>query len=141
MPNLVATASSTMNASPEQVWKALVTPAAITQYMFGTTVTSDFREGSPITWEGEWKGRPYKDKGVILASVPHRRLSYTHFSPLSGVPDIPENYHTVTIELSDAKPGTRVVLTQDRNATEEEKTHSEENWRMMLAGLKKFVES
>lgn len=36
---------------------------------------------------------------------------------------------------------TEVALSQDHNATDEEREHSENNWRMMLDGLKKFVES
>jgi hypothetical protein len=34
-----------------------------------------------------------------------------------------------------------VTLTQDNNATEEAKAHSEENWKRMLEGLKHYVES
>jgi len=56
------------------------------------------------------------------------------------LPDTPENYHTVTIELSDEGAQTRVSLTQDNNATEQDREHSEQNWSMMLAGLKKFLE-
>ena len=65
---------------------ALVDPAAIKQYMFGTTVESDWREGSSIVWKGEWQGRAYEDKGVILRLEPGRLLQYSHFSPLSGAP-------------------------------------------------------
>ena len=67
-------------------------------------------------------------------------LQYSHYSPLTGAPDIPENYHTVTIHLSEWATGVGIILTQDNNATEEEKEHSEKNWRMMLDGLKKFLE-
>ena len=88
--NLVAKASTTVNASRATVWKALVDPAAVKQYMFGTTVVSDWKEGSPIVWKGEWKGKKYEDKGVILAIEPGRMLRYTHFSPLGGLPDAPE---------------------------------------------------
>ena len=108
--------------------------------MFGTHVTSDWRENSPITWKGEWQGKSYEDKGVILQSKPGRTLQYSHFSPLSGLPDKPESYHTVTIELSREANQTRVSLTQDNNSTEEAREHSEKNWEMMLTGLKKFVE-
>ncbi|HEY9013863.1 MAG TPA: SRPBCC domain-containing protein [Gemmatimonadales bacterium] len=138
--NLIARASITVTAPPEQVWSALVTPAAIKQYMFGTTVTSDWKEGGPITWKGEWQGRKYEDKGKILQFKPGRALQYTHFSPLAGLPDRPENYHTVTIQLSPEGSATRVSLTQDNNPTEEARAHSEKNWEMMLQGLKKFVE-
>jgi hypothetical protein len=30
--------------------------------MFGTTVNSEWREGAPITWKGDWKGKAYEDK-------------------------------------------------------------------------------
>jgi len=118
-----------------------VTPEKIKEYMFGATVKSDWKPGSPISWKGEWKGAPYEDKGKILQIEPHHRLSYSHFSPLTGQPDKPENYHTVTIELSPDPSGTLVTLSQDNNTTEEARSHSEQNWKMMLDGLKKVVES
>jgi uncharacterized protein YndB with AHSA1/START domain len=138
--NLIARSSIIIDAPAEKIWKALVTPATIKQYMFGTSVTSDWKEGSPITWKGEWQGRPYEDKGVIRQFQPGRALQYTHFSPMLGLPDKPENYHTVTIQLSPEENKTRVSLTQDNNRTEEERAHSEKNWTMMLEGLKKVVE-
>jgi len=138
--DLIAKASSTIDAPAEKVWNALVTPAAIKQYMFGTTVSSAWREGSPISWKGEWQGKPYEDKGVILTFVPERTLRYSHFSPLAGLPDVPENYHNVTIELSGDGPRTRVALAQDGNATEQAREHSVKMWSSMLDGLKKFVE-
>ena len=60
-PNLVATAITVIGAPRARVWDALVDPAAIKAYMFGTTVTSDFRPGSAITWKGEWQGKAYED--------------------------------------------------------------------------------
>jgi uncharacterized protein YndB with AHSA1/START domain len=137
---LIAWASMTFNAPNSKVWDALVNPDAIKQYMFGTNVISDWREGSPIIWKGEWQGKSYEDKGVILQFKPGQKLQYSHFSPLSGVPDRPENYHTVTIELSAQGNQTLVSLAQNNNATEEERAHSEDNWGMMLAALKKFLE-
>jgi uncharacterized protein YndB with AHSA1/START domain len=139
--NLIAKATVNIAAARYQVWDALVTPAAIKQYMFGTNVESDWEVGSPITWKGEWQGRAYEDKGVVLQFKPERMLQYSHFSPLSGEPDIEENYHTVTIELLDSGAHTRVVLTQDKNATEEARAHSQQNWELMLQGLKKYVEN
>jgi uncharacterized protein YndB with AHSA1/START domain len=138
--NLIAKTSININAPGEKVWNALVNPEAIKQYMFGTHVVSDWREGSPIVWKGEWQGKPYEDKGVILQFKPGRTIQYSHFSPLSGLPDKPENYHTVTIELSADGNQTHVLLSQDKNATEEERGHSEKNWGIMLTALKKFLE-
>jgi uncharacterized protein YndB with AHSA1/START domain len=138
--NLIARASVTIKARSAQVWDALVNPEALRQYMFGANVVSDWREGSPIIWKGEWQGKPYEDKGVVLQSKPGRTIQYSHFSPLSGLPDEPENYHTVTIELSGEGNQTGVSLAQDNNLTEQERDHSEKNWEMMLTALKKFLE-
>ncbi len=141
MKDFIARASIIIDAPRDKVWKALVTPAAIKQYMFGADVQSDWEEGSPITWSGEWQGKKFQDKGVILKIERDYALQYSHFSPLSGRPDKPENYHTVTAELSDAGAHTRVMLTQDNNPTEAIQSESEKNWTMMLKGLKKLVES
>jgi hypothetical protein len=45
------------------------------------------------------------------------------------------------IALSPQGAGALVTLSQDNNATEEEREHSEQNWRMMLDSLRSFVES
>jgi uncharacterized protein YndB with AHSA1/START domain len=138
---LVATATTNIDAPPSVVWKALTNPSDIKQYMFGTTVISNWRTGSPITWKGEFQGKSYEDKGQILAFEPNERLEYSHFSPRSGKPELPENFHTVTIELAPEGNGTRVTLSQDNNGSEQERAHSTKNWESMLSGLKKLVES
>jgi uncharacterized protein YndB with AHSA1/START domain len=138
--DLIAKATTTIDAPNAKVWDALVNPEVIKQYMFGSTVVSDWQKGSKIIWQGEWQGKPYEDKGVILQIEPGRMIQYSHFSPLSGVPDVPENYHIVTVELSKEKDQTRLSLSQDKNASEQERADSERNWGMMLATLKKLVE-
>jgi uncharacterized protein YndB with AHSA1/START domain len=138
---LIAKASTTIHAPVAKVWDALINPATIKQYMFGTNVVSDWKKGSPIVFKGEWQGRKYEDKGVILDLQPQRKLSYSHFSPLSGLPEKPENFHTVTIDLVDRGQQTLVALSQDNNADEKEREHSQKNWEMMLSGLKKLLET
>lgn len=136
----VATVAATINVPVAKVWEALTEPEMVKQYMFGTTIISDWQVGSPIVWRGEWQGKPYEDKGSILRLEPERVLHYSHFSPLSGLPDVPENYHTVTIELAGDGGHTTVRLSQDNNATEEAREHSAKNWGMMLDGLKQLLE-
>ena len=53
-------------------------------------------------------------------STRSRRLKLTHFSPLSGDEDVPENYHTLVYELEGHGDTTRVSLSQSNNATEED---------------------
>jgi uncharacterized protein YndB with AHSA1/START domain len=136
----VAKVSTVIDAPKEEVWEALTNPDSISQYMFGTRVATDWMAGSPITWEGEWDGRPYQDKGMVREVRPPQVLEYSHFSPLSGLPDSPENYHTVRIEIVEDGPTTNVTLIQDNNETAEARIHSEKNWQSMLEGLKELVE-
>jgi uncharacterized protein YndB with AHSA1/START domain len=137
---LIATATTTINAPASKVWDALTNPSLLKQYMFGTDVISDWKVGSEIIYRGEWQGKPFEDKGKILEMKRERSLVSTHWSPLSGVPNTPENYHTVAYRLKENDGKTEVTVTQDNNASEEEKEHSEQNWRQMLEGMKKLLE-
>ena len=136
----VAEAKIDIEASPQEIWAALIEPDRVEQYMFGTRLSTDWEVGSPITWSGEWQGKSYEDRGEILEYQPEAKLSYSHYSPLSGASEVPENYHTVTIELSPHDNGTTVTLAQDNNDTEEARHHAQANWQTMLDGLKRHVE-
>ncbi len=136
----IAKATTTINAPASKVWDALTEPELIKQYMFGTDVISDWKVGSPITYRGEWQGKTFEDKGKVLEVKREESLISTHWSPLSGVPDSPENYHTVAYHLSEKDGKTEVTITQDNNANEQEKAESEKIWRQMLEGLKNLLE-
>lgn len=139
--DLIAKAHTSIALPTDKVWEALTNPRLIKKYMFGATVTSNWEKGSDITWKGEWNGKKYEDKGKIIDIIPGEKLSYSHYSPLSGLPDKPANYHTVTIHLKPEKDKTSVTLVQDNNSSEKEQKESEKNWNAMLEGLKKLLES
>ena len=141
MADLVATAETEIDAPPSRVWRALTDPDLIEQYMFGARVVTDWQPGSSIVWKGEYEGKAYEDKGEVLEVVPERRLRMTHFSPLGGEDDVPENYHTLTYELEAENGTTRLSLSQDNNSSQEAAEHSRENWEKMLSGLKTTVEA
>jgi uncharacterized protein YndB with AHSA1/START domain len=140
MTGIIATAEIQIDASPTRVWAALTDPAQVKAYMFGTDLATDWTVGSRIVWSGEYEGRPYEDKGQVVEVDPPHRLTVTHYSPLSGQPDVPESYHTLTYRLDEVDRRTRIRLSQDNNPTEEAAEHSRRNWAMMLDGLKKYVE-
>ena len=136
----IAKASIIINMPTEKVWEALTTPEMIRQYLFGTQVTTDWQVGSSITYRGEWQGKAYEDKGKILQVEPQKLLVSTYWSSLSGLADIPENYNTVRYELSAEGSRTQLTIIQDNNATQEDASHSEQNWKMVLDGIKNLLE-
>jgi len=139
--NFIAQATITINAPASEVWQALIDPEKVKQYLFGTQVTTDWQVGSPITYKGTWQGKLYEDKGKVLQNEPEKLLVSTFWSSLSGKPDRPENYNTVRFELSSAGGATRLTITQDNNASQEEADHSSQNWSTVLQEIKKLVES
>ena len=140
MNGIVATAEIDIEAPVDRVWSALVDPDQIEKYMFGSRVETDWQVGSPIVWAGEYDGKPYEDKGEVLAVDEPTRLSVSHFSPLSGQDDVPENYHTLVYTLAADGDGTHLELSQDNNGSEEEAEHSRGMWEQMLQGIKAHVE-
>jgi uncharacterized protein YndB with AHSA1/START domain len=141
MTGHIATVETDVEAPASRVWDALTDPDVIERYMFGARVVTDWKPGSSIVWKGEYEGKPFEDKGEVLEVVPERRLKVTHFSPLSGKDDVPENYHTVTYELERHNGTTHVSLSQDNNPSAEAAEHSRANWEKMLSGLKATVEA
>jgi uncharacterized protein YndB with AHSA1/START domain len=138
--NLKAAMAISFNASIKKVWKALTDPAIIKEYLFGTNTITDWQKGSPITYRGEWNGRPYEDKGVIVDIVPGRLLHTTYFSSMRGKEDRPENYNNVIYDLKEEHGHTILTLSQDNIDSEEELIHSEENWSKVLENMKEIVE-
>jgi len=140
MSGQIATANVDIAAPPERVWQAMTDPEQVAQYMMGSRVESDYQVRSPITWSGEWEGKPYQDKGEVLEVDPGRVLEVTHYSPLMGDDDVPENYHTVRYELTASERGTSVALTQDGCDSEEQAQQFSQTWQGMLDGLKRVAE-
>jgi uncharacterized protein YndB with AHSA1/START domain len=140
MDDHIARARADIHADQEAVWALLTQRGPDPDIMFGAEVVSDWKVGSPIAWKGEWEGRAFEDKGEVLAIDPPKRLVVTHYSPMSGDEDIPENYHRVAYTLEPAGDGTRVTLQQAGNGSERAAEHSAANWQGMLDGLKKAAE-
>jgi AraC family transcriptional activator of pyochelin receptor len=130
----------TIEATPARVWDALTRPELIKKYLMGADVHTDWKVGSPITYTGEYKGKPFEERGEILAVEPRQLLRMTHFSVSSGKEDKPENYARVTWELRANAGATVVSVSQDNLDTEKSVAASEANWDAVLAGLKKTVE-
>src|SRR6476469_9285864 len=97
---LTAERSIIVNSTPSKIWEALTTPSIVKQYLFGTDVSSDWKEGSPVRYRGEWQGKSYEDKGVVKKVEPGKLLVTTYWSSMGGKEDKPENYATVSYKIS-----------------------------------------
>ncbi|HVV54833.1 MAG TPA: SRPBCC family protein [Mucilaginibacter sp.] len=141
MADLTLETSIIISAPASKVWEALTNPAIVKQYFFGTNVKTDWKKGSPITWEGEWEGKTYRDTGTVLDIDPGRSVKYNYWSSMSGTENIPENYLDITYDLAESDGKTILTITQERIKSEESKSHSEQNWQWVFGKMKEMVES
>ena len=140
--DLIVSQSILINASIEKVWEALISPAIIKKYLFGTNTITDWKVGSKIIFQGEYEGNTYKDKGVIKENKLHETLSYSYWSGFSGVEDKPENYSTVTYKVKSISPTqTEFTWTQSGYATEDGYNHSLSGMSAFLEQMKNVIES
>ena len=94
----------------------------------------------PIVYEGEWQGKHYKDKGVIVDIVPEKLLHTTYWSSLRGKEDNPENYNHIIYEIEAENAGTRVTISQDNIVSEKKLEQMNQNWSAVLENMKKLLE-
>jgi len=139
--NIMGQVSIAIDAPASAVWEALTNPKIIKLYFFETDAGSDWSVGSPLTFEGEWEGKLYRDKGTILANKTNKLLRYSYWSSMSGIDDKPENYVTVTYELVENAGKTTLTVTQENIPSKKMKEHAEGNWKKVLANLKNLLEN
>ena len=140
--------SITINAPVSKVWDALVNPEQTKKYMFGCEALSDWRVGSPLLWKGQYEGKEMIFvKGNVVEIKPERFLAYTVIDPNSTIEDIPENYLTITYELTAENGKTHFKVTQgdyskvgDGEQRYKDSYNNGEGWNPILVEIKKLVE-
>lgn len=146
---LIITNHISIDAPAATVWDILVNPEQTKKYMFGCETVSDWKVGSALLWRGEYEGRQMDFvKGSILHIEANTSLAYTVIDPNNpSIPDIPENYLTVTYTLSAENGATVLTVTQGDYATvaEGEKRYRDsynngEGWNPILVAIKQLAE-
>jgi uncharacterized protein YndB with AHSA1/START domain len=145
---LIVKNTITIKAPARMVWDALTRPEQTKKYMFGCETVSDWKPGSPLLWRGEYEGKEMIFvKGSVVTITPEKYLAYTTFDPNSSMPDLPENYLTVTYSLNEQGGSTVLTVTQGDYSTvaEGERRYKDasndgEGWNPILTEIKKLVE-
>lgn len=139
-----------INASPEMVWDALINPEQTKKYMFGCEAVSDWKVGSPLTWEAIYEGKNMVFvKGFVLTFIPFKQLTYSVFDPNNKqMEDIAQNYLQVNYQLKPHVNGTLLTVTQgdynlvaDGDKRYNEAYNNGEGWSPILNQIKKLLEN
>jgi uncharacterized protein YndB with AHSA1/START domain len=130
----------TISASAGRIWRAFTDLSTMKGFFFGADVRTDWQVGHPITFSGSYQRKTYEDRGIVQSFEPERRLTFTHWSPLSGKPDLPEHRHIVTLRLEPHGDSTEVSIVQE-NLAGASPEHLRKNWSALLEGLSRVVEA
>jgi uncharacterized protein YndB with AHSA1/START domain len=140
METLTLKLSFLIDAPAQKVWTALTDPEMVKRYFFGTNLQTTWVVGDPITFSGEWEGKPYTDKGTISRIDKEKLIAYNYWSSFSGKEDRPENYANITYQLEQEGNHTKLTILQDSIASKEALEHSEQNWKMVVNSMKDLIE-
>lgn len=131
-----------IDASLSRVWHILTNPNQMRQWLGGASITSEWKQGSAISFTGNWNGKEYADKGAVLQFEREKVFQYSYWSIFSGLPDKPAHYSIIRFDLkrlTDDK--TTLVLAHRNIATQQMHEHSETNWRETLDLIRKMAEA
>jgi uncharacterized protein YndB with AHSA1/START domain len=147
MPDqLIAKSTVTINAPVSEVWKALVTPELIQQYMMGMLPQSAWTKGSELRWKGRHEEKPDDNaRGIITNIITEEQLAYTFYYPGYGYPDELAYYNQVVYKLQPAGSDTNLSVEQgDFSVFKEGEVflgHTQSFWDGAVLKLKELVEA
>ena len=132
-----------ISAAPHVVWDTLVRPEHMQAWLgepeLELEIATDWQVGGPIAVRGFHHVR-FENHGVVLRFEAPRRLSYTHLSSLSRLPDRPESYTTLDFGLKPVGDTTALTLTITGFPTTTIFKHLEFYWKGTLGVLKRYAE-
>ncbi|MBX2904782.1 MAG: SRPBCC domain-containing protein [Taibaiella sp.] len=138
------TLSIIIEASAAAVWEVLTMPILMKEWMAETPIEIEttWQPGSQITISGPWYKTRFENKGTVLCYEPYAKLSYTHLSSLSRLPDDPGN-HTIYefFLLSKDEAATELTFSARQFVTSAIYHHLAFYWRVTLHKIKQQVEA
>lgn len=132
-----------VDARALNVWAALTEPGLIGKWVLDTPIEilTEWLEGGYRLEIGDLHGLAFENRGEIVRFDPPKALEYTHWSTLSIIPDLPENYSNLRFDLENTGNQTLLSLTIHNLPTFEIFKHMEFYWKTALHMLKEVAES
>lgn len=129
-----------IRTTPQKLWDALTQSAFTTQYFFGRSIESDWRQGAP------WKllfpdGRTDVD-GVVLESDPPRRVKLSWRVAWLDEPN-PPGPALITYEIQQHGEIVQLTMTQHTDSAIPRKyiKAGQTGWGAILSSLKSLLET
>jgi len=130
-----------VNCSVESLWKILTKPEYSKRYMFNCAVTTDWKVGSDIVWEGVFNGHEAYQKGKVISISKGQGLSYSTFDPNAGLEDVSKNYIIVSYILHDFNGIAHLTITNETfDGSTKRMSHIKQGWDVVIGKLKEIAE-
>ncbi|MDF2683265.1 MAG: polyketide cyclase [Brevibacillus sp.] len=133
-----------IDATPEAVWRALISPEGTKAIFFGCILKSTFEVGAPYEYvgpgnDGEETVHVY---GNILAFEPFHRMSYTEHPGPSYNENHTDLETRVTVTLETVGNCTRLTLVNDQwPADHPSYERTKDSWHYVISSIKTYVET
>lgn len=134
--------STTVNASPAKVWKALTNPELMKKWMLDDDIDiiTNWEIGSPVVIKGTLHWVYFEDIGTVLKFETEKTLQYTHLSSLSKLADEKQNYVVYEFNLEPVSDKTLLSISLHNFPTESIYQHLTFYWNTTINVLKNFIE-
>lgn len=129
-----------INATPEAIFDALTGSDDIVNYFPLKKVTSEWKVGSEVLFDGELDGKKFRDYGLIEVLSRPTQFKYTYWSDNHGTERIPANHLTICYVLAPKHHGTQLDLEQSNLKSEEMYKMMCPIWDLLLSSLTNYIE-
>jgi hypothetical protein len=133
----------TIDCTASTLWKVLTNPELMAAWMgpeMNITISTGWEVNAPILVKG-FHHIPFENKGIVLRYEKEKALSYSHFSSISRLPDLPENYSILLFELLAVDNLQQLTIHISNFPTDVIRKHLEFYWRGTVFNIKKMAEA